>query len=80
MRISIAGKVVFVLLLIFSSVLVGITAHQAYRERRWRSPCSAPRLGNCCKPIARGLDSPAARAVVAAHEALRQYAFWIMSC
>lgn len=34
MRISIAGKVCFVLLLIFSSVLIGITAHQAYRERQ----------------------------------------------
>lgn len=33
MRISIAGKVCFVLLIIFSSVLIAITAYQAQRER-----------------------------------------------
>jgi methyl-accepting chemotaxis protein len=33
MRISIAGKVCFVLLIIFSSVLIAITGYQAHRER-----------------------------------------------
>lgn len=33
MRISIAGKICFILLLIFSSILVATTGYQAYRER-----------------------------------------------
>lgn len=72
MRISIAGKVCFVLLLIFSSVLVGITAHQAYRERQMALAMHGTQARQLLQAYSEGLDHLPPEQLVAAHEALRQ--------
>lgn len=72
MRISIAGKVCFVLLLIFSSVLIGITAHQAYRERQMALAMHGTQAQQLLQAYGEGLDNLPPEQLVPAHEALRQ--------
>ena len=72
MRISIAGKVCFVLLLIFSSVLIGITAHQAYRERQMALAMHGTQAQQLLQAYSEGLDNLPPEQLMPAHEALRQ--------
>ena len=72
MRISIAGKVCFVLLLIFSSVLIGTTSHQAYRERQMALAMYGLQAEQLLQAYLEGLDNLPSAQMAHAHEALRQ--------
>ena len=72
MRISIAGKVCFVLLLIFSSVLIGITSHQAYRERQMAMLMHTTQAQQLVHAYIEGLDNLPDEQITHAHQALRQ--------
>ncbi|MBP8065139.1 MAG: HAMP domain-containing protein [Aeromonadaceae bacterium] len=72
MRISIAGKVCFVLLLIFSSVLIGTTSHQAYRERQMAMLMHGTQAQQLLHAYIEGLDNLPAGTISQAHQALRQ--------
>ncbi len=72
MRISIAGKVCFVLLLIFSSVLIGITSHQAYRERQMAMLMHTTQAQQLVHAYIEGLDNLPDEQISQAHQALRQ--------
>lgn len=72
MRISIAGKVCFVLLLIFSSVLIGTTSHQAYRERQMALAMHGTQAQQLVHAYIEGLDNLPDEQITRAHQALRQ--------
>ena len=57
MRISITGKICFILLVIFSLVLISTTLYQAYRERELVQKLGAEHVSALLQNYRNGLDS-----------------------